>query len=254
MSQAFLSFLGHKLSQSLRFMAGMACTPTYRPRGGDEDRLRHSQTAGCFFYTVGCGYQLGIFTDEFTARKQVTGFSDGKWKKSATWDEAMAVWVDISVLSFVSVFRGESSALTAHTTLALDAGRAYLTTPYALDTGCTWSRPFPTHCARGLVVGIQLYFPRTAPCISTSSGTTGSKRPSAGAIYEEPRGVDSGRHSLGYRGVALLFEDRYDLVDHIFNARLSPAVVMETRNERKLVAFVRQTAYMPVVGDPEESD
>lgn len=50
------------------------------------------------------------------------------------------------------------------------------------------------------------------------------------------------------------FYPRYDLVDHIFVQRLSPARVMETRNRRKLVAFVGEEAYVRVPGDPEDSD
>jgi hypothetical protein len=46
---------------------------------------------------------------------------------------------------------------------------------------------------------------------------------------------------------------RYALIDHIFAQRLSPARVMETRNRRKLEAFVGERVYVREQGDPEDS-
>ncbi|KAJ7795038.1 hypothetical protein B0H14DRAFT_2921124 [Mycena olivaceomarginata] len=66
--------------------------PPFRPSHGHEDHIKHSATADRVFYTVGVGYTLGIYTDEFTARQQVNGYSNGKWKRSATYTEAVNTW------------------------------------------------------------------------------------------------------------------------------------------------------------------
>jgi hypothetical protein len=91
------------------------------------------------------------------------------------------------------------------------------------------------------------------------------------ASTRNPGAWNVGDMLWGIEGTALVFEDRYALyifhfvpftdfstrydgVDHISNARLSPALVMETRNRRKLEAFVSRRRYICEAGDPEESD
>lgn len=49
-------------------------------------------------------------------------------------------------------------------------------------------------------------------------------------------------------------DTRYDVVDHIFSQRLSPARVMETRNRRKVEAFIARETYVRQPGDPHESE
>ncbi|KAF7375726.1 hypothetical protein MSAN_00462100 [Mycena sanguinolenta] len=68
------------------------CTPVFRPSSGDEDHRRMSSTAGRFFYTVGMGFTTGIYTEERVARKQISGFSNGQWKKASTYREACEIW------------------------------------------------------------------------------------------------------------------------------------------------------------------
>ncbi|KAJ7302567.1 hypothetical protein DFH08DRAFT_826453 [Mycena albidolilacea] len=83
--------------------AYQACAPVYYPNPGQEDPRERSVTAGQLFYTVGIGYVPGIYTDECLliryrgglARDQVSGFSDARWKKSFTYEGAVAIWNDM---------------------------------------------------------------------------------------------------------------------------------------------------------------
>ncbi|KAJ7315517.1 hypothetical protein DFH08DRAFT_971879 [Mycena albidolilacea] len=75
--------------------AYQACAPVYYPNPGQEDPRERSVTAGQLFYTVGIGYVPGIYTDEGLARDQVSGFSDARWKKSFTYEGAVAIWNDM---------------------------------------------------------------------------------------------------------------------------------------------------------------
>ncbi|KAJ7855456.1 hypothetical protein B0H14DRAFT_3448987 [Mycena olivaceomarginata] len=69
-----------------------ACPTPYRPGLSDEDHRRHSAKANSYFYPVGLGFMRGIYTDEYTARQQLTRYSNGQWKKAATYDEAIRIW------------------------------------------------------------------------------------------------------------------------------------------------------------------
>jgi hypothetical protein len=44
---------------------------------------------------------------------------------------------------------------------------------------------------------------------------------------------------------------RYDVIDYIYAEHLSPVRLMETRNRRRLEAFVEQRSYVREQGDPE---
>ncbi|KAJ6481584.1 hypothetical protein C8R47DRAFT_1218362 [Mycena vitilis] len=264
------------------------CRPIYCPSPGDEDHIRHSNLAACRFYVVGKGHEPAIYTDEFVARAQVTGFSGGQWKREDTWDAAVATWNRLcsryhehhevppttpsppaspptpsSISSPSPLTRSSSSTL--RTSLAsspaarFTAGRAPATLPRAAPTQSgEWrlrqrQREHPPAIAPLRLVIIPLPSPSPSP----------SPPPSPIPQCLCPLQIESTRRPGSYRvgdtrwgieGVNMLFEDRHDLVDYISDARLSRAAVMQSRSYRKLKAFVQRTPYIRQAGDPADSN
>ncbi|KAJ7435094.1 hypothetical protein B0H11DRAFT_2257582 [Mycena galericulata] len=68
------------------------CKPPFWPHPGHENATLHSVSAGKIFYVVRLGYVRGLFTHEPTARAQVEGFSNGRWRKAKNWNSAMLIW------------------------------------------------------------------------------------------------------------------------------------------------------------------
>ncbi|KAJ7895601.1 hypothetical protein B0H14DRAFT_3426214 [Mycena olivaceomarginata] len=177
---------------------------------------------GRYFYTVGVGLVPGIYTNERRAREQINGFSNGQWKRSNTYDEAL------------------------YTTTALANSVA---TAFAIGAGVTGS----DSCAPTAFVHVC----RLPNCVATAfAGDTDSDSPARQSADSTPVAaipiVASTRHQgqwrvgdtlWGAEGTLLLFEDRYDFVDYIYNFRLSPVRLMETQDRRRLEAFVGRTSF-----------
>ncbi|KAJ7024107.1 hypothetical protein C8F04DRAFT_1270665 [Mycena alexandri] len=85
-----------------------------------------------------------------------------------------------------------------------------------------------------------------------------SPRPSGSMVQIEsarkPGEWKQGDRLWGIQGTPLLFEDRYEMIDHVFARHLSPALVMETRNRRKIEAFIEGKEYLDGGHDADESD
>ncbi|KAJ7309162.1 hypothetical protein DFH08DRAFT_974903 [Mycena albidolilacea] len=235
--------------------AYQGCLSPYHLSPGHEDHREHSVAAGRYFYTVGVGYTPGIYTDEMLARNQVSGFSDAKWKKSPTYEGVLAIWDDMceryhnhdalpplsppSPLSPSPPSQPATRSSPRKTPIRPRAPAPVVRISVHGGPGITtppWrSTPFDPHADQDSGWAPQ---PAT-PCVESSR--------ERGAWRE-------GEILWGIAGTFLLFEDRYDLVDHIFSKRLSLAYVMETRNRRKLVAFVGKQAYVRARGDPDDLD
>ncbi|KAJ7924745.1 hypothetical protein B0H13DRAFT_2315260 [Mycena leptocephala] len=232
------------------------CEPFFLPSPGNEDRQKHKNTAGKWFYVVGHGYQLGIYTDEWIARKQVEGFSNGQWKKEKKWDDAMEVWKTmcsrfhrhksspatssrIAAGPLIGLSHSPASSLFRLVALTLASSRL-LSCLYKLarfvEHCCihTANQPFCHHS----------YFTH-ARVSCQSTGVSAHQVSSTRIVWAD------GDVLAGIRGVALFFENRYDMVDYIFENCIGTADVMETRNRRKLEAFVMNRRYVREVGDPD---
>ncbi|KAJ7872364.1 hypothetical protein B0H14DRAFT_3439044 [Mycena olivaceomarginata] len=249
------------------------CKPPYRPSAGHEDVQEHSATAGRVFYTVGVGFVRGIYTDEYIARQQVTRYSDGKWKKSATYKEAVAIWNQMCehYHHHEEDQYSESSPPTSPPPPSPSPSPAPHTpvrsfAPPAIRVAHQASLPLSPRSTIPEAVYIR-GSPR--PSSSKSVGRRGSvgdpvasssrhRQSSTPPLQVQPRRTGSewreGETLWGIEGVPLLFEDRYDAVDHISAKQLSPARIMETCNHRKLEAFVEKRRYVRKGGDPEDSE
>ncbi|KAJ7047952.1 hypothetical protein C8F04DRAFT_1247555 [Mycena alexandri] len=307
------------------------CTPIYYPSAGDEDPSRHSQTAGLLFYTVGVGYVPGIYTREQIARDQVNGFSNGRWKKSPTYNGAVNNWNDMCSLyhnhspcpSYSSLPPSPSPSpppSPSSSPLGPASPRGLTIPPPPASCGFTMWRTLPTTraqpavsppsatpppssrpanppdyaratCGLPAICNTSSFFAARKPAhcpthartpvgsvptssahshITMSSARTPrmsradavprspSPRPSGSMVQIEsarrPGEWKQGNRLWGIRGTTLLFEDRYEMIDYVFARRLSPASVMETRNRRKLEAFVEGKEYVRGVRDTEDSE
>ncbi|KAJ7830047.1 hypothetical protein B0H14DRAFT_3465085 [Mycena olivaceomarginata] len=252
-------------------MSHQPCDPPFRPSTGHEDPWHHSVTAGCLFYTVGVGYVPGIYTDEGVAREQVNGFSDGKWKKSPTYDGAVAIWNKMC-----ERYHTHDNSSPGSSPPESPAPSPSPPSPAPRTPRQTPSRPLPPPVVRVHQSAQSPTSPRSSrnpmlvpPAIRVALPTSPSKSatprvrtvlrspPSAARPLQSrpapPVKVESQRHPgrwregetlWGIEGIPLLFEDRYALIDHISAGTLSPARVMETRNRRKLEAFVGKRVYV----------
>ncbi|KAJ7680097.1 hypothetical protein B0H14DRAFT_3679417 [Mycena olivaceomarginata] len=235
------------------------CKLPYRPSAGHEDMQEHSTTAGRVFYTVGVGFVRGIYTDEYITRQQVTRYSDGKWKKSATYKEAVAIWNQM----YEHYHHHEKDHYSDSSPPASPPPPS--PSPSPVPHTPVWSFAPPAirvaHQA-SLPLSPRSTIPeavyiRGSPCPSSSksAGMRGSVRDpvasssrhrqsSTPPLRVQPRRTGSewreGETLWGIEGVPLLFEDRYNAVDHISAKRLSPVRIMETCNHRKLEAFVEK--------------
>ncbi|KAF7346691.1 hypothetical protein MSAN_01806900 [Mycena sanguinolenta] len=240
-------------------MSHRFCEPPYI---GNEDIQQWSVTAGCFFYTVGVGYTPGIYTDEHAARKQISGFSNARWKKTATYSDAVDQWNimceryhEHSATSSVAVspppspplppspvrspatnrFSGRQGSLsqtpvrlvpTTHRSPVASASRSAAPPIAIASPSSTRSAPKDKNLPPGPSR------PRSGP--HTTSASTIRRQES----IRNPGGWRAGDSLWGIAGQPIFFEDRYDAVDHIYTNRLSPARLMETSDLRRLEAFV----------------
>ncbi|KAJ7017586.1 hypothetical protein C8F04DRAFT_1200288 [Mycena alexandri] len=119
----------------------------------------------------------------------------------------------------------------------------------------------PPRTARSIPAGASPG-PSSLPAPRTTAGRHSARRPSprpSASIMQveserNPREWRVGDRLWGIQGTPLVFEDRYAVIDYMFARRLSPAYVMETRNRRKLEAFVEVKEYSRAAGDPEDSE
>ncbi|KAJ7662939.1 hypothetical protein B0H14DRAFT_3539983 [Mycena olivaceomarginata] len=183
------------------------CSPPFRPSPGDENTERLSSTANRVFYVVGVGYTRGIYTNDVIARDQVNGFSDGKWKKASTYEAATEIWNEM-------FHRLLPRQWPAH--LCRHAHRLVL--PHIDPPHLVPPHLVPPHLIPPQPAALLLLFDRPP--------TSGSNRSHwTIAIVESTRHPSSwraGETLWGIQGTHLLFEDRYDAVDHIYVKRLSP--------------------------------
>ncbi|KAJ7686745.1 hypothetical protein B0H14DRAFT_3534424 [Mycena olivaceomarginata] len=239
------------------------CSPIYRPSLGDEDHARHSSNAHCRFYTVGVGFEIGIYTDEYyffillqyrqsisdfkryIARQQVEGFSNGRWKSAKTYHGACQIWelmceryhdhgdtkspsspVQSPPPSPTPVPRSPPARRARHASLP-PAARPVTPLAKSLPPPTrSWATPPPVPISPARVARAP---PR--PRISLVSST---RHPGEWTIGDILWGIE---------GTLLLFEDRYDVVDHIHLNRLSSARLMQSRDRRLLEVFVGNGAY-----------
>ncbi|KAJ7200384.1 hypothetical protein GGX14DRAFT_572134 [Mycena pura] len=219
------------------------CIPPFRPSAGHEDAREHSVTTGCWFYTVGVGYVQGIYTDEGIAREQITGFSNGRWKKSATYDAAVAVWNDMCARYHNHRSEPPPSPSPSPSPPSSPPSSPWSTrSPLRPHMQSTPSRAPAQIPSRSPVP------PVVRAGQSTRVGIVHVQSRRNGGAWRE------GETLWGIEGTLRVFEDRYDLVDYIFAKRLSPAYIMETRNLHKLEVFVEKRVYVRHEGDPVDSE
>ncbi|KAJ7833335.1 hypothetical protein B0H14DRAFT_2591527 [Mycena olivaceomarginata] len=239
------------------------CIPTYRPSVGDEDYEKISSTAGRFFYVVGSGFKTGIFTNDRVARNQINKFSNGQWKRAATYAEAILTWNDMC-----AAYHQHSNASSPPSTpspppspphLAPSAPARHVSLPASPIL-----RQLPVMAAPPAAVGHHRSPSLSPSKLARAPASSATPRRSSPTVRVVPsasacRLVQSTRNPgewrlgdtlWGIEGHTLLFEDsegvqgltvfsRYDLVDHIYAQRLSPARLMESRNRQRLEAFVQ---------------
>ncbi|KAJ7840289.1 hypothetical protein B0H14DRAFT_3696538 [Mycena olivaceomarginata] len=252
-------------------MSRRPCIPPFRPSHGHEDHVKHSATADCAFYTVGVGYTLGIYTDEqvfcllqvLTLRQQVTGYSNGKWKKSATYSKAVDTWnlmctqyhrhEDDSPASSVTESPPPSPTLPSSPVGAFRHS-SLPPTPVAKTPSRTSAAARIPPLDRRPPIRSPSLSPSKSAHIAAVAGPSTSTAPVMQVMgsMRNPGAWRVGDSLWGLEGELLLFEDRYDAVDHIYTHHLSPAHVMETRNRRRLEAFVERRAYVRQRGDPDD--
>ncbi|KAJ7796849.1 hypothetical protein B0H14DRAFT_3494351 [Mycena olivaceomarginata] len=197
-------------------MSHQPCDPPFRPSTGHEDPWHHSVTAGCLFYTVGVGYVPGIYTDEGVAREQVNGFSDGKWKKSPTYDGAVAIWNKMC-----ERYHTHDNSSPGSSPPESPAPSPSPPSPAPRTPRQTPSRPSPPPVFAQSDARASSYTSRLAHLPIEICHSAKSQR--------HPGRWREGETLWGIEGIPLLFEDRYALIDHISAGTLSPARVMEMR-------------------------
>ncbi|KAK6996616.1 hypothetical protein R3P38DRAFT_3221660 [Favolaschia claudopus] len=211
------------------------CTPTYHPSSGDEDIARHSSRAGLSFYTVGVGFVPGIYTREHAARAQVDGFSNGRWKKAASYEGAVAEWnrqcelyhdhanelgSDLSSLSESppsSLLSMLSLSPTAPPTPVLPNPSAHRKQPLALSPSLRMPTPHsapstPSRGSRITPASANAPAPsRPSPVVSTRSSLSMSSIEVVPST-RIPGQWREGDTLWGIEGSMMLFEDRYDTI------------------------------------------
>ncbi|KAJ6467621.1 hypothetical protein C8R47DRAFT_1223528 [Mycena vitilis] len=221
------------------------CPPPFRPSPGHEDHRAHSANAAGKFYVVGVGRVPGIFTDEHTARAQVTRYSNGRWRKSKTYTGAIGIWNEMCAL-----WHTHPDAVDTNSSAASSPPPSPSPSPPPPTVRSSGNRSTPPSAAR---------HPSRS---SGSSATAGLSRGNASSTPRPLRVVSSTRNRgewrrgdtlWGIEGAALLFENRYDVVDHIYTHHLSPARLMESRNRGELEAFVGRRTYIRNGGDEVSS-
>ncbi|KAJ7819038.1 hypothetical protein B0H14DRAFT_3473343 [Mycena olivaceomarginata] len=227
------------------------CLPPFRPSPGDENTERLSSTANRVFYVVGVGYTRGIYTNDVIARDQVNDFSDGKWKKASTYEAATEIWNKM----FHRLLPRQWPAHLcrhAHRLVLPHIDPPHLVPPHLVPPHLIPPQPaallllFDRPPVHRQLVALCCHRSRP-PLFASPKQTSGSNRSHwMIAIVESTRHPSSwraGETLWGIQGTHLLFEDRYDAVDHIYVKRLSPAHLMESRNRQELEAFVRMLPY-----------
>ncbi|KAJ7788723.1 hypothetical protein B0H14DRAFT_3503880 [Mycena olivaceomarginata] len=238
------------------------CAPSFRPSPGDEDHHRLSRTAGRVFYVVGLGYSTGIYTDEYIARKQVSGFLNGQWKKAFTYDEAIAIWNRMCERYHQHDDHDSQGSLVPESPHPSPPSPSPSPSPLRLPAAYRHTSLPPLSVGRKATYAASCQMAVPSPS-KPSTAVPSSSKPSTVVKQTEIRVVSSTRHVgqwrtgdtlWGVEGQPFLFEDRYDMVDHVYAQRLSPVRVMETCNRRCLEAFVELRGYVRRDGDPEDSD
>ncbi|KAJ7429587.1 hypothetical protein B0H11DRAFT_2265209 [Mycena galericulata] len=288
------------------------CDPVFRPNPGQEDKIRHSNTSGCWFYVVGNGHMNAIFTDSEIAREQVNRFSGGAWKKASTWKEAIKVWRDFchryhrhtplpvfdlsptpspppasgqppspppspspspppppyeTLVSgatsrstsrpIANLERRNRETLPAHppastptraprSTRAAPTSRVAPTAVVSLASSASTSRASGPRAADS-----SLSTPTTA---SSPAHTRPRQRVQVTQVRSPTVAWQDGDRLYGIEGVPCLFETRYDAVDYVFENHVPEVGILETRNRRRLVAFVTKRPYIRRADDPEDTE
>ncbi|KAF8142333.1 hypothetical protein K438DRAFT_1946341 [Mycena galopus ATCC 62051] len=209
---------------------------------------------------VGAGYTPGIYTNENLARLQVEGFFNSHWKKSPPFKGAVEIWNSMceTYHDHDQDSPAESPPCTAspppesHPYLAPSVPlsprpicgtvprtqrtpRATTSVPPVLATASV------SHRALGSVSTVLTSTPRPSP-VRASAVRSIPIVPST----QRPGEWQTGDIPWGIGGTLLLFEDRHDLIDHVYSERLSPVCIKESRDRSHLEGFV----WMP----PDRSD
>ncbi|KAK7052717.1 hypothetical protein R3P38DRAFT_3173038 [Favolaschia claudopus] len=243
------------------------CSAPYRPSAGHEDFDRRSSTAGQNFYVVGVGFMPGIYTEEHIARQQVHGFSNGQWKKASTYKAAVMEWNRQCQLYHRHSAREVDSQSEFS---SLDSPPSSLFSRLSLSTPLASPQAVPSP----LRLPIPQSLPSTPSPPARSTHLTPVSRTPTSPMRSPPPQRNESRplparlplshhHDIpitpssrspgqwrdgdvlwGVEGTVILFEDRYDLIDHIYKFRLSPARVMESHNRDELEAFVSERQYV----------
>ncbi|KAJ6518036.1 hypothetical protein C8R47DRAFT_1205116 [Mycena vitilis] len=258
------------------------CAVVYRPSRGHEDPKTVEHSKDLWFYVVGYGHNRAIYTDEWAARQQVSGFSGGQWKKEKTWAAAVQRW-DLfceryhnhsqDVIAPPSSPSPSPSPRGSPVDLATPSpspptSPSRLSASVSTASSLTASSMPPRHpAARHRTPTLPSAAPTTPtrPAASSSRGRASASpstlRPSPTTATTTPRQVTSRRLRwregdvlTGILGVPLLFEDRYDAVDYLFDHKIRTADLWESRNRRRMEAFVADEDYVPRPGDADDSD
>ncbi|KAJ7201969.1 hypothetical protein B0H12DRAFT_1244103 [Mycena haematopus] len=231
-----------------------ACTPPFRPSAGDEDVREHSVTAGQRFYVVGLGYIPGIYTQEFIARQQVTGFSNGQWKRAQTYASAVAIWNEMCAHYHTHDSPEPSPPPPSPSPSPPSTPPRRPQVPAVRLPTAPTSYTSGARSPRSPVPAPAPVFPRassTSTSTPTPSRRSTTRMPVITTIQPtSPRRSES-RILWGIQGISRVFDDRYQMIDHMSS---KTACVMQTRNRRKLEAFIAQRPYRRQAGDPEESE
>jgi hypothetical protein len=249
MSQVLLSFFGLCATFSIcshPWHSGIALRPTGQARGmrtvsdtlkppgapstrwGVDTSSGSTQTSAFGICSLGFFWiMIPWMNCRFIARKQVSGFSDGKWKKSATWDEAVAVWDDMCQ-KYHQHDNDDNSAVESPPSSPSPSSPSSLASSPRLPRSppaVAVSQCLARVSARG-DISPSKSIPRHGPVASSASKSVARAPPfpspsSAGrqpTIALGPRRVVSTRNPgvwavgetlWGIEGVALFFEDRY---------------------------------------------
>ncbi|KAJ7432991.1 hypothetical protein B0H11DRAFT_2259953 [Mycena galericulata] len=256
------------------------CDPVFRPSPGDEDKIRHSNTKDCWFYVVGKGHVNGIYTDSHVARRQVDRFSGSAWKKAATWDLALKTWADFCRLYHqhtpvpvidLSPSPSPSGSRIAHPSPPPSPSPSPSPPPYETIVGHA-AHPAagpPRRRTAALVAPtatLAAVNPTRAAASMEEDAAPSRRREGAASSRSRQRRVlitqvpssavqwQEGDRLHAVEGVPCLFETRYDAVDYVFENHLHDVGFLETRNRRKLAAFILRRPYVRRAGDPEDSE
>ncbi|KAJ7823924.1 hypothetical protein B0H13DRAFT_1919385 [Mycena leptocephala] len=268
----------------------LRCVPPYLPEKGQEDVRRHCES-GKKIYVVGNGTICGIFSSEARARKQIEGFSNGRWRSAKSWGLAIDIWGE-----YCDSYHEDGCPPHRDPTLANPAeGKVPAPTNredvLAHNAGVKYRTDrFPTVGYRATPITEQqaaaIMSAGANPSPSPASGSTSARlnrtpSPSKKKIARTrsvpvapPSPLDRmdpaeafSRMGLGdpspnvppmkqwaVSGVSKFFATRIDAIDHILTLHLGYACILGSRNVRKLRAFARQVPYVPEAGDVDYDD